>query len=321
MSHIKSREPAIQADRLTKEYRGQAAVRDLTLTIPRGIVFGMLGPNGAGKSTTLGMLTTLLRPTAGSARVAGIDVQRNPRGVRSAIGIVFQEEMLDLDLSVRANLDLHARLHHVSAALRRTHITKALKLAGLVDRDRSRAGQLSGGLRRRLEIARGLMHTPEVLFLDEPTVGLDIEARRSIWHEVERLRRETDVTIVLTTHYLEEADRLCDVVAIIDRGVIKTQGKPEDLKHALGGEVVRARVDQPRAALSAALTAVPGVRDVRVTGARVQLKIDGGEERVPAVIGALQANVKHLKSFRMEPPSLDDVFLQVTGHTLTDDDA
>ncbi|MFO0702544.1 MAG: ATP-binding cassette domain-containing protein [Candidatus Andersenbacteria bacterium] len=316
----RSASPAIQADHLTKRYRDQVAVKNLTLTVPRGVVFGMLGPNGAGKSTTLGMLTTLLRPTSGSAHVAGRDVQHDPRAARAAIGIVFQEEMLDLDLSVRANLDLHARLHHIPHAQRRARVQQALEFAGLTQRERSRTGQLSGGLRRRLEVARGLMHTPEVLFLDEPTVGLDIESRRAIWTEVERLRRRGDVTIVLTSHYLEEADRLCDVVAIIDRGTIRAQGSPEELKRALGDDVVHARVVQPAAALNAALARVPGVQDVHVQGGEVRLKMSDGERRVPALIEALQSNTQRVRSFRIEPPTLEDVFLNATGHAMSQDD-
>lgn len=312
---------AIEAERLTKRYRSQHAVKNLNLQVPQGTVFGMLGPNGAGKSTTLGMLTTLLRPTSGTARVAGLDVTREPRAVRAAVGIVFQEEMLDLDLSVRANLDLHARLHHVPHADRATRIKSALQLAGLSERATTKAGQLSGGLRRRLEIARGLMHTPQVLFLDEPTVGLDIESRRSIWREVRSLRKRGDVTIVLTTHYLEEADELCDIVAIVDRGAVRAQGSPDELKRNLGGDVVRARLDQPAPNLKSALSALPGVHGVEIRDGRVLCTVTGGEEQTPKLFATLQQYSGRVRSFQVEPPSLDDVFLKITGRTLRDQDA
>jgi len=312
---------AIEAERLSKRYRSQYAVKNLNLRVSQGVVFGMLGPNGAGKSTTLGMLTTLLRPTSGTARVAGLDVMREPRAVRAAVGIVFQEEMIDQDLTVRANLDLHARLHHISRADRPARIKAALQLAGLTDRAASKAGQLSGGLRRRLEIARGLMHTPQVLFLDEPTVGLDIESRRSIWREVRALRKRGDVTIVLTTHYLEEADELCDIVAIVDRGAVRAQGSPDELKRTLGGDVVRARLDAPTSQLKSALGALPGVRGVEVRDGNVLCTVTGGEEQTPKLFAVLQEHSSRVRSFRVEPPSLDDVFLQVTGRTLRDQDA
>lgn len=309
--------PAIQVDALTKRYRDHVAVKNLNLTVPRGIVFGMLGPNGAGKSTTLGMLTTLLRPSSGTARVAGFDVQTQARQVRAATGIVFQDEMIDRDISVRANLDIHARLYHVPTKERTRRVGEALQLAGLTGRERERAGQLSGGLRRRLEIARGLMHTPTVLFLDEPTVGLDIESRRAIWRAVERLRRRDDVTVVLTTHYLEEADQLCDIVAIIDRGTIAALGAPEDLKRSLGDDVVHARVVHPTQQLSAALGAVHGVQRVQVRGGDVRCTVSDGERRVPALIEALQENSERVRSFKIEPPTLEDVFLNATGHELS----
>jgi ABC-2 type transport system ATP-binding protein len=314
-------EMAIQTSHLTKRYNGTIAVRDMSLSVRRGIVFGLLGPNGAGKSSTIGVLTTLLKPSNGDALVAGHSVVSKPRDVRRSIGLVHQFSMLDRDLSVWENLDFQARLYRMSAKTRRSRIAAALHVAGLEDREYTRVEFLSGGMRRRLEIARGLLHQPTVLFLDEPTAGLDIQARRAVWDELRRLRAARAVTIVLTTHYLEEADALCDEVAIIDHGRIMAQGSPDRLKEQLGGDTVRARLTEPDPALLQNLKKISGITEVKIDGDSVTCQLERGAQRVPEIVATLQRGSKQLRSFHVQPPSLDDVFLARTGHRMKEPNA
>ena len=310
---------AITTSALTKRYKQQLAVDGLTLDVPAGSVFGLLGPNGAGKSTTLGMLTALLKPTSGDAWVAGHSITTEAAAVRRAVGIVFQEEMIDFDLTAMQNLEIHARLHHIPARERTAAVDHALSVAKLSDRAKNRVKTFSGGMRRRLEIARGLMHAPKVLFLDEPTLGLDIEARKEIWLEVQELRERSDITVILTTHYLEEADELSDVVAIIDRGRIKAQGAPGELKAKLGGDIVSAKLTGDLEQTKRALQNVSGVKNMKTSGSKIVFRISDGESRVPEIISALQKDGRSLQSFHLQPPSLDDVFLEATGHHLKED--
>ncbi|MBI2664688.1 ATP-binding cassette domain-containing protein [Candidatus Woesearchaeota archaeon] len=221
----------IEAKNLTKKFPSVVAVDSVSLRINEGEIFGLLGPNGAGKTTLISMLTTLLRPTSGSAVVNGYDVRKNAHDVRASIGLVFQETVLDLDLTAYDNLDFHARLYSIPKSVRNSRITEAAKLVGL-DRDLFRkAESFSGGMKRRLEVARGVLHTPKVLFLDEPTLGLDPQTRRKVWEYISQLRKK--VTVLITTHYMEEADYLCDRVAIMDRGRIVALGAPDKLKSSL----------------------------------------------------------------------------------------
>jgi len=227
----------IEIDHLTKRFDDIVAVDDLTLEIADGEFFGLLGPNGAGKSTTLLMLTTLVRPTSGTARVNGFDLVRQAGQVRRSIGIVFQDPSSDDTLTGYENLKLHGMLYGMPPALREQRIVEVLELVDLTNRKDSIVKHYSGGMRRRLELARGLMHRPKVLFLDEPTLGLDPQSRDHIWAYVERLVREENITVVLTTHYMEEADRLCSRLAIIDHGKIVALDSPANLKLVLGGDV------------------------------------------------------------------------------------
>lgn len=230
--------PVIQLKNLTKRFDKITALNEVSFEVMEGEIFGLLGPNGAGKTTTLSMLATLLPPTSGAATVAGFDILKNPADVRRSIGIVFQNPSSDDLLTGWENLYLHALMFDVPAKLIRSRITDVLKLVGLEDRAHDRVKKYSGGMRRRLELGRGLLHRPKILFLDEPTLGLDPQAREKIWEYIENLVKTEKVTIIITTHYMEEADRLCHRVAIIDYGKIITLGTPRELKSSIG-EVAR----------------------------------------------------------------------------------
>ena len=228
----------IETKNLTKTYGDLTAVDHLDLKIGKGEVFGLLGPNGAGKSTTLLMLTTLVPPTSGTALVNGFDILRQPDQVRKSIGIVFQDPSSDETLTGYENLKLHGLLYDMDSALREERIVEVLALVELTDRKDDMVKKYSGGMRRRLELARGLMHHPEILFLDEPTLGLDPQTREHIWEYIRKLAKEKEITIIITTHYMDEADRLCDRLAIIDRGKIAVLGNPDQLKKELGGDII-----------------------------------------------------------------------------------
>ncbi|MGB3442136.1 MAG: ATP-binding cassette domain-containing protein [Actinophytocola sp.] len=301
---------AIQTSGLRKHYGAAEAVAGLDLTVPTGTVFGFLGPNGAGKSTTIGMLCTLLRPTAGTAEVAGHDVVREPDAVRRRIGLIFQESTVDGDLTAAENLRFQAELFGIPRRTARAAIAEALALVDLTERAGDEVRTFSGGMRRRLEIARGLLHTPRVLFLDEPTTGLDPQTRVAIWEHLHRLRAERDITVFLTTHHLEEAEH-CDRIAIVDGGKLVVTGAPVELKATVGADLVvvrtgdddeTVRILRDRFGLEA--TAAPdGVR----------LRVPDGASFVPRLCVEVGLPVR---SVTVTPPTLDDVFLHYTGRTI-----
>ena len=302
----------IEAKGLTKTFDKKVrAVDGIDLSIRRGEIFGLLGPNGAGKSTTLKMLVTILRPTAGTARVAGFDVAKDPDQVRRRVGIVFQEPSLDTILTARENLELHGRLYGVSRADLPARVDEMLRLVNLQDRADDLVKKFSGGMKRRLEIARGLLHWPEVLFLDEPTLGLDPATRQHIWAYIQQLREKHGTTIVLTTHYLEEADSLADRLAIIDKGRIVVQGTPKELKAQLGGDLVT--LEAPASA-KAALQALPFVRKVEERGGQLLLTVENAAMNLAAIV----TTAGSVRSIEVRPARLEDVFLAHTGHDLRD---
>ena len=297
---------------LRKRYGDFEAVRGIDLTIDSGETFGFLGPNGAGKSTAISMLCTLTKPTGGQARVAGFDVVRQRDDVRRNIGLVFQDTTVDTYLSAERNLRLHAELYGIPRAVVEPRLRQVLEMVGLWDRRKSKVGTFSGGMRRRLEIARGLMHSPRVLFLDEPTVGLDPQTRSSIWRYIRELKQAEDITIFLTTHYMDEAE-YCDRIAIMDQGRIIALDTPEALKASVGKDRVQIHTDDDTAAITA-LREQFGLTATLVEGA-VTIAVEHGEEFVPRLFADFPVPIRAVNVSR---PTLDDVFMSYTGTTIRD---
>jgi ABC-2 type transport system ATP-binding protein len=304
--------PAIEVDELRKSYGEVQAVRGVSFEVDTGEVFGFLGPNGAGKTTTINMLCTLARPTGGSARVAGHDVVRERDVVRRNIGLVFQDPTLDSYLTGEQNLRLHAELYGVDGALVPARMRQVLEMVGLWERRSSAVATYSGGMRRRLEIARGLMHSPRVLFLDEPTIGLDPQTRSSIWSYVQQLQQTEEVTIFMTTHYMDEAE-YCDRIAIMDQGEIVALDTPEALKEDVGVDRVRIDTDNDAAAI-VELRERFGIDAVMSEGS-VTFGVPQGEEFVPRLFAELDVPIR---SVNVSRPTLDDVFMSYTGKTIRD---
>ena len=308
----------IEAKGLTKVYDGLTAVDHIDLEVEEGEIFGFLGPNGAGKTTTIKMLTTLLRPSEGWARICGYDVVKQPDLVRRSIGVVFQEPALDDQLTGRENLDFHARLYGLSKREREERIEEVLRLVGLSDRADELVKNYSGGMKRRLEIARGFVHHPKVLFLDEPTLGLDVQTRRAIWNYIVELNRREGVTIFLTTHYLEEADKLSDRVAIIDRGRILAVDSPRNLKDMVKSDVISLTCSDPRR-LGKILESASWVRDVKYYGDGLSIYVEIGEKRIPEIIRIAEENGIRISSITLREPSLEDVYLSFTGRSIREE--
>ena len=304
--------PAIEVDDLHKSFDEVEAVRGVSFEVAAGEVFGFLGPNGAGKTTTINMLCTLARPTAGSARVAGHDVVRERDDVRRHIGLVFQDPTLDGYLTAEQNLRLHAELYGVDSALVPDRMRQVLEMVGLWERRDATVMTFSGGMRRRLEIARGFLHSPRVLFLDEPTIGLDPQTRSSIWRYIAQLQEREEITIFMTTHYMDEAE-FCDRIAIMDQGQIVALDTPEALKAQVGADRVRIQTEDDDAAI-AALAEHFDVEATISEGA-VTFFVPSGEEFVPRLFAELGVAIRSVSVSR---PTLDDVFMSYTGTTIRD---
>jgi ABC-2 type transport system ATP-binding protein len=312
MSTASTNGSAISVNHLAKSFGDVQAVRGVDFEVAMGEVFGFLGPNGAGKSTTINMLCTLLRPSAGSARVAGYDVVQDRDDVRRHIGLVFQDPTLDSYLTGAQNLRMHAELYGVERELVAPRMEQVLTMVGLWERKDSPVGTYSGGMRRRLEIARGLMHSPRVLFLDEPTIGLDPQTRRSIWTYIRELKEREEITIFMTTHYMDEAE-WCDRIAIMDHGDIVALDAPETLKERVGTDRVTIHTDDNDAAiaaLSARFDLEAGISEGAVT-----FGVPAGEEFVPRLFAELGVPIRAVSVSR---PTLDDVFMSYTGTTIRD---
>ncbi|MFO0751337.1 MAG: ATP-binding cassette domain-containing protein [Myxococcota bacterium] len=304
--------PAVEVRGLEKRFGAIEAVRGIDLSVRSGEVFAFLGPNGAGKSTTIKMLCTLLKPSAGTASVAGFDVVRDRDQVRRHIGLVFQEPTLDDYLSAELNLRFHAELYGVPKAQLGPRMRQVLEMVALWDRKDSRVQTFSGGMKRRLEIARGLLHSPRVLFLDEPTIGLDPQTRSSIWAYIHELRRREHITIFLTTHYMDEAEH-CDRIAIIDHGKIVALDTPAALKAQVGKDRVQLQTSDDDAAVEA-LRAHFGLEAKRAEG-RLTVAVEQGESFVPRLFAELGVPILSVSVAR---PTLDDVFMSFTGSTIRD---
>ncbi len=310
---------ALQIQNLTRRFGDLVAVDNISFEIKKGEIFGLLGPNGAGKTTTLSMLSTMLAPTSGSALVNGIDTEKDPDGVRKSIGIVFQDQSLDEELTAYENMDFHGRLYRIPAEVRNQRITGLLTLVELNDRRDDIVKTFSGGMRRRLEIARGLLHHPAVLFLDEPTLGLDPQTRNHLWQYIATLAKEKGITIILTTHYMEEADRLCNRVAIIDHGRIIANDTPKNLKDGLGGDLIT--IGSPDPAAVAAALSEPWVTRVETHADTVVVSLKNADQQVSRIVTLLNERHIPILSITIHKPTLEDVFLSFTGRSIRDEEA
>ena len=304
---------AISLRGLTKRFGDLVAVDNVDLEIAKGELFGLLGPNGAGKTTIIKMLTTMLRPTEGEARVWGHDVAKERNEVRSSIGVVFQDPSIDNMLTGRENLDFHGRMYGMDGSLRKKRIDEVLELVDLTDKANIKMEDYSGGMQRRLEIARGLMHHPKVLFLDEPTLGLDAQTRHYIWKYVEKLNEQEGVTIVLTTHYMEEADYLCDRVAIVDNGRIVALDTPKNLKDLIGADTITLEVESGSDTLLQSLKSVDWIKSTATSNGTIELRVDHAQARIPEVMIEAYKSKVFIKSAGLHEPTLEDVFLKFTG--------
>lgn len=312
---------AILAEGLSKTFNQSVkAVDSVSFRVSSGEAFGFLGPNGAGKTTTVSLLTAGLAPTAGRATVDGMDVVRESGAIKKRIGLVFQESTADGDLTGRENLEIAATLFDVprrEAAHRVDDLLERMQLAEAADR---LVKTFSGGMRRRLELAVGIIHSPRVLFLDEPTLGLDPQGRAGFWRYVQELRQGSGMTVFVTTHYLEEADQICERIAIIDRGKIVATGTPSELKDRLGGDVITLRPSSQGVNLEPVLRALPGVTSVQAQDGGFRLKCPSGESLVPQIVEACARAGTGLASVSLKRPSLDEVFLEFTGREFREDE-
>ena len=312
---------AIIAEGLTKIFNGSVtAVDAISFSVKEGEVYGFLGPNGAGKTTTLSMLTAVLGPTAGRATVDGLDVVQHPHELKQRIGLVFQESTADQDLTGRENLELAAALFGVPLRETPKRVQELLGRLALADSSERLVKTYSGGMRRRLELAVGIIHSPRVLFLDEPTLGLDPQGRAGFWKIIGELRKETGMTVFLTTHYLDEADGMCDRIAIIDHGKIVATGTPSELKDRVGGDVVTVRPLGNASALEPALRALPGVTAVTFQDGAFRVKCPSGDVLIPKAVGAATNLGIALTGVSLRRPSLDEVFLEFTGREFREDE-
>ena len=304
---------------LTKIFNGHAklkAVDNVNLEIPEGEVFGFLGPNGAGKSTTINMLTTILRPTSGTAIVCGHDIVKEPSEVRRSIGVVPQEYTADEDLNGYENVMLCADFYGIPRDISKPRVWELLELVELKDAAKRKVDTYSGGMRRRLELACGLVSRPKLLFLDEPTLGLDVQTRAAVWNYIKRLKEEYNMTLFMTTHYLEEADAMCDRIAIIDHGKILKMGSPNELKESLGGDIIEIGVIEKESDLANQITQIPHVREVKKTDSLYRVKAEFGEEVAPVIIEMLRKVGLHVSKISVTKPTLDEVYLEYTGRSL-----
>jgi len=310
----------IETKQLSKHFKDTIAVDAISFTVKKGEIFGFLGPNGAGKTTTIKMLTTLLHPTKGAAHIAGFDIIKQRNQVRKNIGVVFQEPALDTELTGQENLDFHARIYGMNTTQRQERINEVLDLVDLTEKKDVLVKNYSGGMKRRLEIARGLMHCPTVLFLDEPTLGLDAQTRRAIWDYIKTMNKQETTTIFLTTHYMEEAEHLCDRVGIIDKGKILVMDTLENLKTNVGQDVITLSCSDMKQ-FHDYLKKQTWVDNLKQRDTELTFGVKKGEEKIPKVIEHAQKLGIKVTSISVRKPTLDDVFLHFTGRSIRNEAA
>jgi ABC-2 type transport system ATP-binding protein len=313
---------AVQTTNITKRFGELTAVDKINLTIDSEEIFGLIGPNGAGKTTLIRMLTTVLQPTEGTAKVAGIHIGRNPTQVRENIGVVSQAMTLDVELTAWENMELYAKYYGIATSIRRERIKELLGVVGLADRADFTVASYSGGMKRRLELVRSLIHRPKVLFLDEPTTGLDPQARNAVWEYLRKIHGEESITIAITTHYLDEAEALCDRVAIVDYGKIMALGTPANLKRkVMGGDVVDAEFAVLPNEAFEALKNSNFALEIKKRESTLTVLVKSGAEAVPRIVELVNENGGKIRSITLREPTLDDVFLQFTGRSIREDTA
>ncbi|BDC18289.1 ATP-binding cassette domain-containing protein [Acidianus sp. HS-5] len=307
----------IKAINLTKKYGNFIAVDHINFDVEKGEIFGFLGPNGAGKSTTIKMLTTVLKPTEGTAIVNGYDIVKQPSLVRQSIGVVPQEYTADEDLTGWENMMFMAGVYGIPTDTAKERAEELLKMVELTQAAKRKVSSYSGGMRRRLEIAMSLISRPAVLFLDEPTLGLDAQTRSAIWSYIMRLKKEYDMTIFVTTHYLEEADMYCDRIAIIDKGKIIKIGSPKELKESIGGDMVTIEVNDIEKAIKM-LSSIDGILDIKSRDSEIRIKVKNGEEVAPKIMENLVKNNIKVIRLSISQPTMDEVYMEYTGKSLRD---
>ena len=310
---------AIQVENLTKKFNGFTAVDQISFTVKTGELFGLLGPNGAGKTTTINMLSTLLKTTSGYGEVSGYDISKNKDNIRRSIGVVFQEPALDIKLTGKENLEFHAMMYGIEKEERKKRIKEVLELVELTEKEKVLVEKYSGGMKRRLEIARGLIHEPNVLFLDEPTLGLDPQNRAGIWDYIRELKEQRGMTLLLTTHYMDEAEKLADQVGIIDHGRIAIEGTPRELIDQMGADVIHIEGQGDKDTFVKHIEALPFVQSVSRGNSVIQIGVDSGNRRLVEVVTVANNSAFTIEDISVTKPSLGDVFLKYTGRQFRDE--
>lgn len=311
----------IKVEHLSKSFGNLKAVDDVSFEVKEGEIFGFLGPNGAGKTTTINMLTTLLKPTSGRAIVAGYDLSKDANEVRRNVGVVPQEYTSDEEMTGYHNIILCADLYGIPRSESKPHAKELLALVELENASERKVSTYSGGMRRRLELASGLINYPKLLFLDEPTLGLDVQTRTAVWKYIKTLKEEYGMTLFMTTHYLEEADSLCDRIAIIDQGHLIKIGTPEVLKGSIGGDVIVVGLKETEPDISSDIAQITHVKDVKKTGSSYRIKADNGEDASPQIMDLVRSKGLHVTKISLTRPTLDEAYLELTGRTLREEEA
>ncbi len=319
-SEIAEQDVIVKVEGISKSFGQLKAVDNVSFEVKRGEIFGFLGPNGAGKSTTINMLTTMMRPTSGKATVCGFDVHSQATDVRRNVGVVPQEYTADEDMTGYQNILLCADLYGLPRSDSKPHAEELLRLVELQDAAHRKVKTFSGGMRRRLELACGLVNYPRLLFLDEPTLGLDVQTRAAVWKYIRMLKDQFKMTLFLTTHYLEEADSLCDRIAIIDHGHIIKVGSPEELKASVGGDIIVVGVREAEPDISDDISKIQLVKEVKRNGAEYRIKAEMGEEASPQIMDLVRSRGLHVTKISLTKPTLDEAYLEFTGRTLREEE-